>query len=479
MREMQDCYSASPTTAECCEFRTELAVRGRPRALGFTSLLFHQTSLLAQSVTLLAGQPRTIARTPPPFCHLRHDVSRFKGATMASRYFKDNDDKPLAVRRTQLPADNDDRPLSHHVRQSSAASSWSVFSSCTASSRPDYSYSIMSHAPGYTPLPRPTYHQQPLRGSLPPGAAPPIDPRHSMYSLASAAQTPPMYDGRASSTYFAEKDVEQGRQSTYQDFNNEGPRRSYYDLCVCSPSNLSSSSVVTRKHSGRPQSPGSASQLLTPSSEKQLEDLDLARAPVLGNDWIDGEAKREHESRRKTIARERKQKVADFTQGKRKLCGWVGWKQGVFIVFAVLLALGVTLFFVVPRVPSLNYDALKPMTANGGDATFLHLPGNFSCVLTCWSREHLGPYRTVSLGSSTWPWTRSRISSRSSFPPSPSSSKKSRPMPPSEEERSIAGHRCQDASFRLSACPSLSLMLRRTTLILPVLASSRVVRVDR
>lgn len=188
-----------------------------------------------------------------------------------------------------------------------------------------------------------------------------MDPRHSVYSLASASNTPPMYDGRASSTYFAEKDVEQGsRQSTYQDFNNEGPRRSYYDLAQ------------------RPQSPGSASQLLTPSSEKQLDDLDLAHAPVLGNDWSDGEAKREHESRRKTIARERKQKVADFTQGRRKLCGWLGWRQGVFIVFALLVALGVTLFFVVPRVPSLQYDALKPMTADGGDATFLHLPGNFS-----------------------------------------------------------------------------------------------------
>lgn len=102
--------------------------------------------------------------------------------------------------------------------------------------------------------------------------------------------------------------------------------------------------------------------------------------PLNRSDRSDGEARREVNSRRKTIQRARQTAVSEFVQGRRNLCGWFGWRQGVFLIFALLIGLGLTLYFVLPRVPSLAYDTTKPLDSDGGDANFIHMPGNFSYV---------------------------------------------------------------------------------------------------
>lgn len=145
----------------------------------------------------------------------------------------DGDDLPLALQKQhkliELPND-DDAPLTlvAHSRKTSAASS-----------------AIMSHmAPSHSPRPSILLSGAPSR--LPPGAmpsrnslGPAVDPRHSVYSLASQTRrspSPALYDGRGSS-YFDRavdyKDVELARTSTYDDFNNIGGRRSFaFERCV-------------------------------------------------------------------------------------------------------------------------------------------------------------------------------------------------------------------------------------------------------
>lgn len=70
-------------------------------------------------------------------------------------------------------------------------------------------------------------------------------------------------------------------------------------------------------------------------------------------------------ARRKRWAYSKMGGVRSWAHGENPLCGWFGPRAAVFITFTVLALLGITLYFVIPRVPSVELATSKPLTPAG------------------------------------------------------------------------------------------------------------------
>ncbi|OCF40816.1 hypothetical protein I317_05351 [Kwoniella heveanensis CBS 569] len=108
---------------------------------------------------------------------------------------------------------------------------------------------------------------------------------------------------------------------------------------------------------------------------------ELVSVPVLGPEWKKTEL---HELSRRGQSElkgdKRTRAWREWTRDQRGLFGvkWLTRKVFVFIVFAFLAALGVTLYFVIPRAPSFEFYNDSPFVVNEDTVNFNRVPTNFS-----------------------------------------------------------------------------------------------------
>ncbi|WWC93719.1 hypothetical protein V866_000555 [Kwoniella sp. B9012] len=108
---------------------------------------------------------------------------------------------------------------------------------------------------------------------------------------------------------------------------------------------------------------------------------EMVSVPMLGPEWQKSEL---HELSRRGQAELRGDKRSkawkEWTRDQRGLCGikWLTRKVLVFIIFTFLAALGITLFFVIPRVPNFEFYKESPFTVDNSTVSFNRVPTNFS-----------------------------------------------------------------------------------------------------
>ncbi|KAK8854871.1 hypothetical protein IAR55_003610 [Kwoniella newhampshirensis] len=108
---------------------------------------------------------------------------------------------------------------------------------------------------------------------------------------------------------------------------------------------------------------------------------ELVSVPVLGPEWQKSEL---HELSRRGQAELRGEKRTrawrEWTRDQRGLCGmkWFTRKMLVGILFAFVVALGVTLYFVIPRVPNFSFYEDQPFSVDNTTIAFSRSPTNFS-----------------------------------------------------------------------------------------------------
>ncbi|WVN90224.1 uncharacterized protein L203_105460 [Cryptococcus depauperatus CBS 7841] len=108
---------------------------------------------------------------------------------------------------------------------------------------------------------------------------------------------------------------------------------------------------------------------------------ELVSVPVLGPEWRKVELhdlSRRGQSEIKDHKRKRAWRA--WTRDQRGLFGtkWLTRRVFIFFVFFFLAALGVTLYFVIPRVPSFTFYKDQPWTVNNDTIAFSRTPTNFS-----------------------------------------------------------------------------------------------------
>ncbi|KAI0698136.1 hypothetical protein BC835DRAFT_1335927 [Cytidiella melzeri] len=131
----------------------------------------------------------------------------------------------------------------------------------------------------------------------------------------------------------------------YADFNNEGPR---YSKAVFSPDN-----------GYRPvHSPG-----LVESAQSITGPVEMITVPALGPEWkaeeLGGNRKR---AAREAVSARRSQKWKEWRRGERGMCGkYFTRKFLTWFMFALCVAVGLVLAFVLPRVPGFQFNADEPL----------------------------------------------------------------------------------------------------------------------
>ncbi|KAI0345563.1 hypothetical protein BDW22DRAFT_1324469 [Trametopsis cervina] len=174
----------------------------------------------------------------------------------------------------------------------------------------------------------------------------------------------------------------------YADFNNQGPR---YSKAVFSPDDgyiripWEPSSVCTRY---RPvHSPGLVKH---DDLQNNLGPVEMVTVPALGPEWKAEEVG----ANRKRVVREerasrRAQKWKEWKRGERGMCGkYFTRKFTAWFLFALCVAIGITLAFVLPRVPGFQFNADVPLAAASADFNktiptyFMRAPANFSFPAT-------------------------------------------------------------------------------------------------
>jgi len=156
----------------------------------------------------------------------------------------------------------------------------------------------------------------------------------------------------------------------YADFNNQGPR---YSKAVFSPDD-----------GYRPvHSPGLVKLEETESNTGPVE---MVTVPALGPEWKASEV---GVNRKRILKQEqaerRAQKWKEWRRGERGLCGrYFTRKFTAWFLFAFCIAVGITLVFVIPRVPDFQFNADQPLV-NASSAFnktvptyFNRAPANFS-----------------------------------------------------------------------------------------------------
>ncbi|WWC90773.1 uncharacterized protein L201_005710 [Kwoniella dendrophila CBS 6074] len=131
----------------------------------------------------------------------------------------------------------------------------------------------------------------------------------------------------------------------------------------------------------RPVSSHVAPSAYTDMNKSVASREEMVSVPMLGPEWQKSEL---HELSRRGQAEMRGEKRSkawkEWTRDQRGLCGvrWLTRKVLVFIIFFFLAALGVTLYFVIPRVPNFEFYAESPFTVDNSTINFNRVPTNFS-----------------------------------------------------------------------------------------------------
>lgn len=118
---------------------------------------------------------------------------------------------------------------------------------------------------------------------------------------------------------------------------------------------------------------------------KNASGIELVTVPALGTEYSQDEMKgMSRHYKRKTKATRRKDAVSRWGKGEYKICGWLSPRWAVLMAFIGCVILGVLLFFVVPRVPTIAYQSSNALEAVPNSASMVthQSPTNFRCVPT-------------------------------------------------------------------------------------------------
>ncbi|TKY84494.1 hypothetical protein EX895_006395 [Sporisorium graminicola] len=109
--------------------------------------------------------------------------------------------------------------------------------------------------------------------------------------------------------------------------------------------------------------------------------IELITVPALGNEYTKEELRdMTRTSKRRKKRSNRRKRCQLWVSGEDHLWGWLSPRVAVFIAFFSFVALGVMLYFVIPRVPTFAILSTNPVVAipNGASMQVSHSPTNFS-----------------------------------------------------------------------------------------------------
>ncbi|SPO32472.1 uncharacterized protein UTRI_04216 [Ustilago trichophora] len=109
--------------------------------------------------------------------------------------------------------------------------------------------------------------------------------------------------------------------------------------------------------------------------------IELITVPALGNEYTKEELRdMTRTAKRRKKRTHRKKRCQLWVSGQDHLWGWLSPRVAVFLAFFTMVALGVLLFFVIPRVPTFAILSTNPVTAipNGASMKINRSPTNFS-----------------------------------------------------------------------------------------------------
>ncbi|CAO1631329.1 unnamed protein product [Parajaminaea phylloscopi] len=112
--------------------------------------------------------------------------------------------------------------------------------------------------------------------------------------------------------------------------------------------------------------------------------IELVTVPALGQEFSKEEMRdMSRRQKRKNKTSRRKRTASRWGKGEHKICGWLSPRLAVFFGFIFCVLLGVTLFFVIPRVPDLAFLSTNPLEAVPNSASMVtnYAPTNFSMTM--------------------------------------------------------------------------------------------------
>lgn len=158
------------------------------------------------------------------------------------------------------------------------------------------------------------------------------------------------------------------------DVRNADPRRSIIQ------SNANNNTANRNSHYST-GAPNNAISGMGPQHADSTTGIELITVPALGNEYTKEELRdMTRSAKRRKKRTHRKRRCQLWVSGEDHLWGWLSPRVAVFIAFFVLVALGVLLFFVIPRVPTFAILSTNPVTAlpNGASMNVNRSPTNFS-----------------------------------------------------------------------------------------------------
>lgn len=158
------------------------------------------------------------------------------------------------------------------------------------------------------------------------------------------------------------------------DVRNADPRRSVIQQTGANRnSTFSSAAAANNTISG-----------MGPQHADSTTGIELITVPALGNEYTKEELRgMTRSSKRRKKRTHRRRKCQLWVSGQDHLWGWLSPRVAVFLAFFALIALGVMLFFVIPRVPTFAILSTNPVVAipNGASMQVNHSPTNFSMTM--------------------------------------------------------------------------------------------------
>ncbi|KAL0569678.1 hypothetical protein V5O48_012291 [Marasmius crinis-equi] len=161
-----------------------------------------------------------------------------------------------------------------------------------------------------------------------------------------------------------------GAWDIYADFNNAGPKYS------------------TSFGGGKMDGYQALSPATTPKGDdaSAMGPVELVTVPAMGPEWKKEELQdMTKKSRKQKKADARSTKWKEWNRGQRGFCGgWLTRRVFVILLFIICAAIGITLAFVIPRVPKFQFNSDTPLANATGDwadavqLTFNRAPANFS-----------------------------------------------------------------------------------------------------
>ncbi|SPO27744.1 uncharacterized protein UTRI_04216_B [Ustilago trichophora] len=156
------------------------------------------------------------------------------------------------------------------------------------------------------------------------------------------------------------------------DVRNADPRRSIIQ---------SNHNAANRHSQFSSAAPNNAISGMGPQHADSTTGIELITVPALGNEYTKEELRdMTRNAKRRKKRSHRKKRCQLWVSGQDHLWGWLSPRVAVFLAFFVMVALGVLLFFVIPRVPTFAILSTNPVTAipNGASMKINRSPTNFS-----------------------------------------------------------------------------------------------------